>query len=207
MSEEVVVKKRKKRSGSRKGFPFEREMCKAFSQWWCGGEDQDIFWRTAQSGGRATTRRKAGKNTNSHYGDVCAIDPSGDPFMRLFTIDLKRGYPKTNFQDFVYGARPAKPEESWECWIEDAVKDSFGAKTWSWMVVHRQDHKNAIVVMPHKIISELFDNRPSALMRVDYQKKEDWGEASMCVACFTLDEFFRCLRPNKVRAWDLERRP
>jgi len=78
--------------GSSKGSSFEREVCKQLSLWWTKGEREDIFWRTAGSGARATTRAKSGKTTARSYGDVIAIDPIGDPLIKEVTIEIKRGY-------------------------------------------------------------------------------------------------------------------
>lgn len=44
-----------------KGSVFEREICKALGRWWTDGERDDIFWRTAGSGARATCRLERGK--------------------------------------------------------------------------------------------------------------------------------------------------
>ena len=145
--------KKKKSTGSARGFPFERVICKLFSQWWAGEEGADIFWRTAQSGGRATSRKKAGKKTKAHYGDVCAIDPSGDPLMNLFTIDLKRGYPRTDIQGLLEGH---KGERSWHQWILDAQNDARNAGTPYWMVVQKRDRRDTIVVTPGNSVNLIY---------------------------------------------------
>jgi len=41
-----------------KGSSFEREICTILSKWWTNNERDDVFWRTAGSGARATTRSK-----------------------------------------------------------------------------------------------------------------------------------------------------
>ena len=40
-----------------KGSEFEREMCKCLSLWWTDSKRDDVFWRSAQSGGRAPRGR------------------------------------------------------------------------------------------------------------------------------------------------------
>lgn len=80
--------------GNGKGSSFEREISKRLSLWWTEGERDDIFWRSDQSGGRATQRAKQGKSTSNSYGDLACIDPIGQPFIDQFCIELKRGYSK-----------------------------------------------------------------------------------------------------------------
>ena len=67
-----------------KGSAFEREISKSLSLWYTEGERDDIFWRSSQSGGRATTRAKKGKKTAASYGDITALDNRGEPFTDLF---------------------------------------------------------------------------------------------------------------------------
>ena len=73
-----------------KGSKFERSMCKLLSIWWAGRDD--IFWRTSQSGGRATERKKKGLATAGSYGDMTAIDELGRPFDDFFVMEFKKGY-------------------------------------------------------------------------------------------------------------------
>jgi len=85
---------KRKSHGPRKGGSFEREICKSLSYWWSNEERDDIFWRTAGSGARATVRSKKGKDTANSSGDISALDPIGEPFIQFFFSEIKRGYPK-----------------------------------------------------------------------------------------------------------------
>jgi hypothetical protein len=73
-----------------KGPEDERKTCKTLGMWWGGRED--IFWRTSQSGGRATTRAKQKKLTAYAYGDITFTDPTGKPLIDLLLIENKVGY-------------------------------------------------------------------------------------------------------------------
>lgn len=84
-----------------KGGEFERVMAKQLSLWWTGGERDDIFWRTAGSGARATVRAKQGKKTSGQCGDLTAIDPCGFPLIDLCTIELKKGYNAWNIKELI----------------------------------------------------------------------------------------------------------
>ena len=81
-----------KGGGARKGSGFEREVAKALSLWWTEGSRDDVFWRSSNSGGRATARRKRGQRTAGQHGDIAATDPVGEPFLKVVTIELKAGY-------------------------------------------------------------------------------------------------------------------
>lgn len=81
---------------SKKGGAFERKMCKTLSLWFSHGERDDIFWRTAGSGARATVRMKTGKMTADSAGDISAIHPSAKKLTRLCIFELKRGYSQKN---------------------------------------------------------------------------------------------------------------
>lgn len=79
-----------------KGGEGERETSKEFSYWWTHGNRDDIFWRTSQSGGRATERAKKKKLTAYSYGDITFIDPIGKPLIDLWLIENKVGYTVTH---------------------------------------------------------------------------------------------------------------
>jgi len=75
-----------------KGSSFERTICRELSKWWSFGQRDDIFWRTAGSGGMATNRGKQGLRTFGQAGDIQATDPAGQPLLSMFSFELKRGY-------------------------------------------------------------------------------------------------------------------
>lgn len=75
--------------GKAKGASFEREVCKRLSLWVTANARDDIFWRSAMSGGRATIQRKVGKINLMQSGDVCAVDPLGYPFVQANFTEIK----------------------------------------------------------------------------------------------------------------------
>lgn len=56
-----------------KGSGFERRICKALSFWVTKGKRQDVFWRSAMSGGRASVHGKDVRQA----GDITAVAPEG----------------------------------------------------------------------------------------------------------------------------------
>lgn len=87
--------------GSQKGSSFEREVCKKLSLWISEGKRNDIFWRTAGSGARATTRAKSGQTTCNADGDMCCLDPAYQWFIDSVLVEIKRGYNSWRLDDFL----------------------------------------------------------------------------------------------------------
>lgn len=76
--------------GKNKGSSFEREVCIMLSRWISGGSQDDIFWRSAMSGGRATVAHKrGGKRLSSQVGDISCIHPAGNRFGSAFGCECK----------------------------------------------------------------------------------------------------------------------
>jgi hypothetical protein len=137
-----------------KGFDYERECCKAISLWWSRGERDDLVWRTAGSGGRATNRAKQGKTTAGHYGDICATDPAVEPLFKAFAVEVKRGFNRTKTRhgghlcllDCV-DRTAATAEPVLEQWVAQAEKARAAAKARSFLIAFRRDRRADMVVV------------------------------------------------------------
>ena len=75
--------------GKAKGAEFERHVCKCLSVWISASERDDIFWRSAMSGGRASVQFKQGKSNRTQVGDITAIDPLGSILTDKVLIECK----------------------------------------------------------------------------------------------------------------------
>lgn len=71
--------------GKQKGGQFERDVCKRLSYWISKGTREDIFWRSAMSGGRATVHGMKVRQA----GDICAVAPEGHAFCNKFFVECK----------------------------------------------------------------------------------------------------------------------
>lgn len=151
-----------------KGGDFEREVAKLLSRWWSKGlegkERDDIFWRTSQSGGRATQRKKFGKETFGSYGDIAAVDPLGAPLLKLFTIELKRGSSHGSPGDLLDFKDDNKCHPWMKC-LQQTIKSRVCAGSFGWMMVCRRDRRRAMVYMDKDTAMDLnlfakFLNRP-----------------------------------------------
>lgn len=92
----------RKGGGKQKGAAFERHICQALSLWLSGGERQDLLWRSAMSGGRATVAHKKGVKLTTQGGDISAIDPLGAVLTDNFCIEVKF-YKDLDIQAFLLG--------------------------------------------------------------------------------------------------------
>ena len=72
-----------------KGSHFERVICKQLSLWVSGGEREDLFWRSAMSGGRATVGKRKGKDHAAHAGDISATHSQGHVLTDHWYIECK----------------------------------------------------------------------------------------------------------------------
>lgn len=133
--------------GNHKGSAFERAICKQLSLWWTDGQDDDIFWRSSQSGGRATQRAKKGKSTYGSYGDIAAVNPIGEPLLKIFTIELKRGMSHGEPGDLLDCTGDPRCHKFIQTLLqaEDAHKR---AGSFSWLVIAKRDHRHVVVFFP-----------------------------------------------------------
>ena len=72
-----------------KGPAFERKCCKQLSLWISSGQRDDVFWRSAMSGGRATIGLRKNIKRRSQAGDMSAISVEGNLFLKVFVAEFK----------------------------------------------------------------------------------------------------------------------
>jgi hypothetical protein len=86
----------RKGGGKFKGASFEREVCTSLSLWMSAGKSEDLYWRSAMSGGRSTVASRKGKRLAAQAGDISCIHASGSPLTDAFLIECKN-YRDLNF--------------------------------------------------------------------------------------------------------------
>lgn len=172
-----------------KGGKFERDTCRQLSRWWSGDPDPAadvLFWRTAGSGGRATTRAKSGKQTTAaHCGDLAAIDDRGAPLTAVITFELKKGYGATVL-GLLTGQSQAK--RSYAAWIQQAEASAAAAGTPHWAVVHKPDYQPTVVVLPYDLFGALEWPVPHLAFHSE----------TTDVACCLWDGFLAAVPPDAV---------
>lgn len=186
-----------------KGSDFERVLCKQLSKWWSGAEARDdIFWRSSQSGGRATQRLKSGKKTYGSYGDIAAVDPIGEPLLKLFTIELKRGSSYGTPGD-LFDTRPTECQRPFEACIEQAIRSHKDAGSKGWLLISRRDSRIPIAYFdpaPLMILSD-FKNilltPPSVTFRILINKEDGFRQKVRFVG-LPLDVFLQRVSPAQI---------
>ena len=195
--------------GKGKGGGFERDCCRAFSSWWTGGRSDDIYWRSASSGGRATQRAAKGKRTSGSYGDMTSLHHSGAPLLDVFTIELKRGYTKSTYADVIDRPNQKGVQQIWDQWHQQAVTSAAGAGSASWMIVQQRDKRPAMVFYPWHIHKHLMDAgcfpkvlTPFIKFKADFRHKlepKGWSDNNReVVVGMTLSDWFACVSPEVI---------
>lgn len=98
--------------GKTKGAEFERFVCKKLSLWITNGRKDDVFWRSAMSGGRATIGRGRSQKRSNQVGDISAIGKEGIEFLNTFMVECKN-YKDLNLASFLF-KHSGKLFEFWE---------------------------------------------------------------------------------------------
>ena len=150
-----------------KGSSFERDVARQLSLWASYGEADDWYWRSSQSGGRATTRfMSQGKRTAGHHGDLAPTCREAHFFTDKITIELKRGYNHVTVADLLDRPKQLK-QQGLEAFVEQAVRAALGAGTKHWLVVHKRDLREPLAYLPGRLYSALFpeDARNKSVVR------------------------------------------
>lgn len=75
--------------GKSKGSAFERQVCRRLSLWLSQGTRDDLLWRSAMSGGRATIQMNSGKVNLTQSGDISAIALEAYEFCQKTFVEVK----------------------------------------------------------------------------------------------------------------------
>jgi hypothetical protein len=175
-----------------KGSQFERDLCRTLSLWWSRDEHDDLFWRTSQSGGRATVRGRKGKTTTGHCGDIGATDAQGAPLLQVVSIEAKRGYPTDTFQDII-DWKPGAKKPVYLAWAKQASAAAKLASSLTWMVIHRRDRRKEVVLAPAELFGTLIDVASCFVYGTMYDPVNGLGVCS-------LDQFLEDVHPLDVKA-------
>lgn len=148
---------------SKKGSKFERDICRKLSLWYSHEKRDDIFWRTAGSGARATVRMKKGLMTADSAGDISALHSSGKALTRLCIFELKRGYSEKNrsrgvsiltiVDKLLKEKEPILVE-----WYKKLVKELHEHKRKFGFIIFQRDRKNPCIAL-HSSTFEYLNRR------------------------------------------------
>lgn len=108
-------------NGKQKGAAFERSVCRHLSLWITKGKKEDVFWRSAMSGGRATLLHRKGKAAQNSAGDITATGEEGHTLTDQFYIECKC-YRDLNILPFFFGNDQGALCKFWAATILEASK-------------------------------------------------------------------------------------
>ncbi len=184
-------------SKSLKGGSFEREVCKLLSLWLSEGEDDDLLWRSSNSGGRATIRGRKGKQT-THVGDITETKPAGRAITRLVTTEIKRGYTKFTIAD-LFDKNPRMVMQEVEKWLDQVLTAQRMAGTPFWMLIQRRDQRVALIYLPAALFKELTQHLfvPALYPVVQIMTRVGKAEKVHRIVCLQLDVFLANVTADK----------
>jgi hypothetical protein len=127
-----------------KGPKFERLACRLLSLWVSDGKRDDLFWRTAMSGGRATLRLAKGVMTRA-IGDICATDPEGFKLTDHYLIECKH-HRDLNLLAFMFGKG-----KLFKFWIE-TVEEAASHKRQPMLIAKQNNFPTLLLVMGSRML-------------------------------------------------------
>lgn len=166
---------------SQKGGEFEREFSKLFSLYVTEGKRTDVFWRSSQSGGRATVRAKSGQKTEGSYGDITCLDGDFAYVTQALCFELKRGYNGSSIQDLVDSAK--KEPEFIAFWKQCERDKTVGGRLFCFVVVKR-DRKKTVL-----LIDRSFQNKISQKVGARLYNRIDIDFQGLRLSMITLQDF------------------
>jgi len=199
-----------------KGSSFERLICDRLSLWWTGDADASVFWRSSNSGGRATVRSRKGKRTDHHHGDIASTDPSSAPFTELLVAECKKGYNRLTIADMLDKPKPVKgkmvkvfPKKgkapaSYQEWFRKVRVSQRATGAFSWLLIHRRDRREPVVFFSQRLRSALNQHCKQAAFKEDQSPFLSFRmncpeEGIFVVQAMPLEDFLAAVRPDDVR--------
>jgi len=173
---------------SGKGSAFERDVCKLLSKWVQGSEKPYLFWRQPSSGGLATI-----SELNSDLsGDIRAVNPKGEFFANIFSIECKNGYPKTSFWQHLKEIKNFNIKDFWIQCCDDAEKSDRRP-----MLIYRKKGMKPFIAIDgitDSILRSKIDGLielPSFTMR--------WRENLLEISIYDMKKFFKIVKPKDIK--------
>jgi hypothetical protein len=128
-------------NNNEKGADYERQVCSKLSLWVSGFTRDDLFWRSAMSGGRANvpSRKKRGYRFDAQVGDIVAVQTEGYALVSKFCIECK-AYRDMFLQLPIFGSR-GNFVPIWEKLLEESDQSEKLP-----LLIFRQNRQPEIVV-------------------------------------------------------------
>ncbi|MCK5235404.1 MAG: hypothetical protein KAR06_00350 [Deltaproteobacteria bacterium] len=148
----------KKGGGKGKGSEFERGVCKDLSRWLSYQERDDLLWRSAMSGGRATVQFKKGKKASTQAGDLSSIDPLGHKLIDKFVVECKF-YKDLRIDSLIYHEPVTNTiYDFWNILRKEAIDHDKNP-----MIIARQNNKRTLIGLNDNGVRILFPKKSDRL--------------------------------------------
>lgn len=143
---ERKVLKKKRKTYTKKGDKFGRQVAKELSLWWSDGLDEGVFrYIKGYDVLRGKVRKSKGMRTEE-FGDITAADERGKPFSDNVVVEIKKGYGDWSFLDII--DRPGKGKQVFEYFWEQVANDvvNSGALRMP-ILIFRRDNRSSCICL------------------------------------------------------------
>ncbi len=182
--------------GKHKGSSFERQVCRDLSKWITYGRRDDLFWRSAMSGGVATVGKKAGIDRAAQSGDISAISDGG-----FFGEEAGRFIGKVSVEcKFLSDYKMARLIEESSGLLADAILQSrkaAGKNRWS-MVVAKSNRRPVIAVLDLSLAEVLYAKFPQGATTI-FHPPHSSPLRSEPIVIVRFDEFVKTARAARIK--------
>ncbi len=163
--------------GKQKGANFERFVSKELSLWVSGGKRDDLFWRSAMSGGRATVGAKQGIIRTTQAGDITALASTGagakkaKRFAEKYLVECKSVKTLELHRLLAYGVGFVR--RTWDRAILDAEPKEEGVYTGlkTPMLFLNQNGGPVLVVFDRQQIVNPIPNSATSYVRLQFRQR------------------------------------
>lgn len=189
---------RKKRKNPHKGQNFEREICRQLSLWCSHGKRDDYFWRSTNSGGRATIRKRQNKETHGQYGDIRCDHPKGRKLLKAAVFECKKGYPIENLANLVDAPFSRLSTTLYSQWVKQARRACRESGSVTWFIIHRRPKRDITVLMPMETAQDLNINRYDIYPTAELYMQVAYGGPPVHIFAMKWNRFLIEVDPKQV---------
>jgi hypothetical protein len=126
--------------GKEKGARNERRLSRELSLLISNGERDDLLWRSAMSGGRATVGKRSGKQRHAQAGDLSSIDRKSHWLVRDWYIEAKHYHELQILRGMLFNS--GRLYRFWRHTVKEAAH--YGKKP---MLLAKQDRQPELLII------------------------------------------------------------
>lgn len=98
-------------------------------------------------------RSRKGQRTAGSYGDIAALDPIGNPFLKVFTPELKRGKSHSDPGDLLDCNGNCNKHPFIQTLVQASAASDL-AESRSWLVIAKRDFHHVAVFFPGYMLND-----------------------------------------------------